>query len=699
MFDRRIKIFIYLTAALLGVCILRLMQMQLLADSSLKDSIGDLKANWEKSQQFKTIRGRILDRRGRVLAKDDARFFVHLNYRFACMLDDRVRRAEVIKAGQSAVQKRQRMLERLDELELVIDKCGQLSGERADVAQRVKEVNNRVWNLRAFVAWVRSKPDPNFVAEYGGSVSAVPFGRAMADLENRFPDENLRLRKIIDVNDLPELNKSFDVAELPGDDALFAAQIEFMDVEGVEILPKATRVYPYGSVASHSIGWVGPATQQADIELFAHDKLLSYLSGEVCGREDGAEYVCETVLRGRRGEEVRDIDGNVVRRAETRFGRDVAMTLDVELQRRIEELLVDPASNMNADKPSAAVVMDVSSGEILALVSVPSYDLNRVRRRYGELVRDQRRPLVNRATNKLYPPGSVAKPFVLIAGMETGRITASEVISCPLKKAPHPWPSCWIFLQSNSCHDYAGPNNARNAIKGSCNIYFSHLGDRLNPRRLQRWLYRFGYGRRVLPSPTILSDENSRNLRQASGLISSSRPRGDVNDVNDLPPILKPQLKQFGIGQGNFRATPLQVATVMAAVARHGVYKPAKLFFGGKLDEGQYEPVELDVSPATMNAVYDGMRAVVNEPGGTAYKVFADAGFDEYGLKIYGKTGSTESPENAWFAGFVSDAAQKKLSIAVVVEGGQSGSHDAAPLAREIIRMCVEEAYIGTTVN
>jgi len=110
-----------------------------------------------------------------------------------------------------------------------------------------------------------------------------------------------------------------------------------------------------------------------------------------------------------------------------------------------------------------------------------------------------------------------------------------------------------------------------------------------------------------------------------------------------------------------------------------------------------FEPasIALNISPQTLAIVYDGMSAVVNEPDGTAYKEFAPAGFAEQDIKVYGKTGSTEEPDNAWFAGFAEDSSSRSIAIALVVEGGQHGSADAAPLARDIIQFCIEAGYIG----
>ena len=258
--------------------------------------------------------------------------------------------------------------------------------------------------------------------------------------------------------------------------------------------------------------------------------------------------------------------------------------MDIELQKKIEDYLTDSATNPNSKAPDAVVVIDVATGDILALVSLPVFDLNRVRFEYAKFANDPNKPLLNRAINKQYPPGSVIKPLILIAGLESGKITADEVISCPAQKAPAGWPNCWLFNKySWTGHDDMWQNYARNAIKGSCNIYFSRLADRIEPSVLQQWLFKFGYGHKILlachQSPDPNENIENREFRQAHGVISSTGPENDVTSFEQVPPLENGERRFFGIGQGNLRVTPLQVANAMAAIARAGVYKPPRLFF------------------------------------------------------------------------------------------------------------------------
>jgi penicillin-binding protein 2 len=187
-----------------------------------------------------------------------------------------------------------------------------------------------------------------------------------------------------------------------------------------------------------------------------------------------------------------------------------------------------------------------------------------------------------------------------------------------------------------------------------------------------------------------------RNFNQASGIISSTNPEQKVQRFEDVAPLRQNDRRWFGIGQGNLRVTPLQVANAMAALARGGIFKRPRLIW----EPGNSEGEDMGISLETLAVIYDGMSAVVNEAGGTANTQFEPflSTLTAEDVKVYGKTGSTERPEHAWFGGFAQDSAARKIAIAIVVEGGQHGSSDAAPLARDIIQFCIEAGYIGKSI-
>ncbi|MHC4073534.1 MAG: penicillin-binding transpeptidase domain-containing protein [Planctomycetota bacterium] len=727
MYQKRIKVFVIFSVLFLAVCVFRLAQMQLLTASSVQHEIAGLKLRRSQSKQFKTIRGRILDRKGNVLATDEVRFWVHIDYELSSFLDERVQRIKLARAAKrrdpdAALAKADKEIrDKLEDLHQIIEKCAQFKAvEPSVIWDEIRAKNDYVWDQRIFHAWRRKFPNSEVRDDYE-SIKNVPISKAIADFEKELPDPNERLRLIGRV-DIMEMYESRPLLELKTDDDVFAAQLEFMDTDGIQILPKGQRFYPYRTVAAQTIGWVGPATQQRDKELFADDRLLSYLDNEVCGKRPGTiEYVCESILRGRRGEETKDIDGRLTGRTETQFGKDVALTLDIELQQRIEEYLLNYEHAPNLGEPGiSAVVIDVGSSDILALVSLPVFDLNSARYDYGDLLADPDNPLTNRAIYEQYPPGSVVKPLILVAGLETGRITPEKLIDCLPEPAPENWPNCLIFRRDpRAGHNNLWNNYARNAIKGSCNIYFSQLANMIEPENLQRWLFAFGYGQHNLFLPASLGELNpgapgensifSRDFRQSSGVISSGFVTGKFLSFKDVPVLRKSDRRWFGIGQGDLRVTPLQVANAMAAIARDGWFRLPRLVLDRvELSPGapgeneelriqnskfkiQNSKIDLGISAGTMD---------VNESQGTANKQFGPflSTLAEQDVKVYGKTGSTENPEHAWFTGFAADSGAGKIAIAVVVEGGQRGSSDVAPLARDIIQFCIEAGYVGTPV-
>ncbi len=731
MYGKRVKIFVIFSAVFLAVCVARLAQMQLLSASSVQERIAELKRQRGQSTQLKTIRGRILDRNGRVLATDEARFWVQINYKLSSFLDERVRQ-NLLDAAAShadpdkAIEKtKDQINDKLEDLARIINKCAAFKAvDPCQITAEIQRINDVVWDNRVFQAWRRAFPNSEVREKYP-IASDIPLSVAIADFEAREPDP-VKRHELASKVDILEMRRDWPLVELKTDDDIFAAQLEFIDTEGVRILPREHRFYPYGAAAAQTIGWVGPATQDQDKELFEEDKLLTYLQGELRGQEDGVEYVCEGILRGRRGEWVRDIDNQLVSETDTLPGSDVTLTLDIELQRRIEDYLTHRPRDPNWGLGMSAVVIEVGTSDILALVSLPVYDLNRVRYDYGVLVADPAKPLINRAINAQYPPGSVVKPLILVAGLETGKITPEDPISCPNQAPPEGWPRCLIFRRSGVGHDSRWENTAHNAIKGSCNIYFSRLADRIDPLVLQQWLFNFGYGRESLPSEEYgegaENDDSQdrpalsavsavrippRGFDQAAGAISSTIAKGAVATVEDVPPLRPRERRMFGIGQGNLRITPLQVANAMAALARGGVYRPPRLICSSSLvvprsamqnaAHSTQNEEDLGVSVETLAVIYDGMSAVVNEAGGSAYTQFEPflATLAAEDVKVYGKTGSTEGPEHAWFAGFAQDSSARKVAVAVIVEGGEHGSSDAAPLARDIIQFCIEAGYLG----
>jgi penicillin-binding protein 2 len=673
MSNKRLKIFALFCTLFAAVCIGRLAYIQLNPHSAWQGQLEKIRTG--KCTDLVALRGKIFDRNGKVLATDEACFTLCVDYRFACLADERFWLVQSLRCSDESEKNKikEKFQEDYNTLNEIIAKCAQFKNcTPQEITEQInRQINDPIWELRYYLAGKRKYPKQDF--------------------SQAVPDANERLLLASQV-DIAEMRQPQPMMKLENEDQVLAAQLKFIDTDGVQVLPASRRIYPYKNSACQLIGWVKPWNS-------ADEELNNYSVGDLIGF-CGIEYVSEPYLRGRSGKIVYDIDNQIVSKTEREFGRDVKLTIDIELQQKIEDLLNNPNLNPTFGKAIGIVVIDVNSTDILAMASIPDFDLNNVRDDYSKLAADKNHPLLNRALTESYPPGSSAKPFILAAAMEERKVTPDEIISCPSSSAPPGWPNCLIFRTQGAGHDdvwayEGGSNKARNALRGSCNIYFSHIAARVEPRKLQKWLYEFGFGRETLQTkdPAIVdSFGNSpvRNLPQTGGIISSTVPKKENLPLEKLPPIEDAERRFFGIGQGNFRVTTLQVANAFAALARGGGFRMPRIIATEPAD-AEYS---LHLSEETIATIYDGMHAVVNEPHGTAYSQFADAGFEEKGVKVYGKTGSTERPYHAWFAGFAKYGSTKAIAFAIVVEGGQHGSSDAGPIARDIVSHCIESGYL-----
>jgi penicillin-binding protein 2 len=683
MHNRRLKIFALFCVLFAAICVGRLAYIQLNPHSAWQSQLERIRIG--TSEELPSLRGKILDRNGKILAGDEAKFALCIDYRLARLADERFWKVQLLQSlsrsnAEDASEKiRKKFADDFDTLNQIIHKCAQfknLTFEQVET-QINQQINEPIWQLRHYLAWKRKYPNQDFV-------TAVP-------------DANERLLLAAKI-DVAEMHQSQEIFKFENDDEVFAAQLKFLDMPGVKIQPRAQRYYPYKNSAAQLIGWVRPAGLE-DNQEFLPDQLERYMHGDVTGF-CGIEYVCEPFLRGRRGRILYDINRQVVSDTETVFGSDVKLTIDIDLQQKIENLLKNKNRNPNFGNPAAVVVIDVNSTDILAIASLPDFDLNKARWEYSNLAADANTPIINRVINKHYPPGSTAKPAILAAGLMDNQIRADDIISCPSQPATKGWPNCWMYKSYGYGHDEQwaneGGNKARNALRGSCNIYFSHLATMIAPWNLQKHLYDFGFGQKTLDvtDANILTSYSGypvHNFRQSTGIISSSATNSDDVPLQQQPGIDPAERRFFGIGQGNFRATVLQVANAYAVLARDGVYKKARVIASQPADKGR----KIGLNADALSVIYEGMHAVVSEQGGTAQRQFAGSGFEENGIMVFGKTGSTEEPCHAWFAGFAKDSGSKSVAFAILIEGGQHGASDAGPIARDIVSLCIEAGYLN----
>jgi len=441
----------------------------------------------------------------------------------------------------------------------------------------------------------------------------------------------------------------------------------YQSLPGVSIEADSTRFYET-SAAAHLLGFVGPIYKEEYAEL----KNQGYGLNDILGKA-GLEKALESHLHGIDGKEtlVTDITGEVVQRyvsTPPQPGDNCFLTIDLDLQEVAEQALAETIEGIRAKgavsrtgagadaEGGAVVVIDVDSGEILAMASYPTYSLETYRADYNDLLQDPLTPMVNRATSGLYPPGSTFKMVTSVAALEEGIITPSTIIN-DLGRYTY-WddyqPRCWIYKDTGRTH---GRINVSEALKYSCNYFYYEVGRVMGIDTLVEWASRLGLGQRT-----------GIELGDKAGQIASPETIEDWQGGLVL---------QAAIGQSAHQFTPLQLANYVATIVNGGTrYQPhlLKKVMDYSLTETveEIEPTvldEIELQPSTIEAVKQGMRGVVTEDG-TASSVFLN-----YPIEVGGKTGSAQTRSGRSAHGvFVSFAPYDEPEIAVCVVGEHAGS-------------------------
>jgi penicillin-binding protein 2 len=485
---------------------------------------------------------------------------------------------------------------------------------------------------------------------------------------------------------------------------------EHLDWPGVLVQVEPVREYLYGSLLAHTLGYVGPIPEEQAEAYTAR----GYDPNQEQVGLTGVEYTFEEQLRGRDGQKLIEVDvaGREIRTAgepkETIAGHNVRLTLDLDLQQAMQDAVERQLRGVYR-KQGVAVAMNPQTGEILGMVSLPSYDNNEFTGgissdAFKALQEDPNRPLVNHAISGQFPPGSTYKIIVASAGLEEEVITTETRFHCggilwlPNRFYPED-PSlaqpfyCWIH------HDYHGQHGSLSLISAlgqSCDIYFYQLGggyrDRsegLGEERLGYYAELFGMGSRTgidLPG-------------EAPGLV----PTVKWKRVNYSESWVTGDTYNMSIGQGFVLSTPLQVLNAAATIANGGtLYRPQVV---REVVDGEGNVVQafapdvlrsLPISSETLSLVRQGMRSAVAGPGATAWAI------DVPGVAVAGKTGTAEFfvdrnkdgipdrdhegnlPTHAWFTAFA-PYEDPEIALIVFIFGGGEGSATAVPVANEIL--------------
>ena len=495
--------------------------------------------------------------------------------------------------------------------------------------------------------------------------------------------------------------KSIEISSNISRTSLLQIKERNSEFPGVEIVEKSVRTYPLGNTASHILGRIGQIEEE---ELEGNEEI--YDQNDIIGKA-GIEYVFEKYLKGTDGVKQidMDVDGTITDEyiaEEAVSGADVILTIDSKLQEvteqalknNIEKLASQAESGETPADAGAAVVLNVKTGEVLAMASYPDYDpsafINGIDTdTWNYYINNDTKPLENKAISAMYSPGSTFKMATALAGLETGAITTTERINDTgiYRKYNSSW-RCW----NSSGH---GRLNVSQAIQHSCSYFFYEVGDRVGIDTLAQYSSYLGLGRKT----------GIELVGEISGVLASTQIAEQENRVWNPGETIS-----AAIGQSYNTFTPLQMAKYVATLANGGkhlditIVKSIVNADGSEVPRDEYESYvnerlgltedtteDLQIKQENLDAILEGMRGVTSESGGTAYSTFRN--FD---IEVGGKTGSAqtgvEGKTNAWFVGFA-PFDDPEIAIVVFVRNGQHGS-STAEVARDIIAQ-----YFGMNIN
>ena len=457
---------------------------------------------------------------------------------------------------------------------------------------------------------------------------------------------------------------------------LVAVESHQLDIPGVNVEVGTKRQYPADGLVAHLLGYVGEVNPQ-ELTLFP-----SYRMGDLIGKF-GVEKKWESTLRGQGGGQQIEVDATGKRlrmlgEVEAHAGQGLVLTIDQDLQQKTEAAL--------EGKEGAIVVLDVRSGEILAMASRPTFDPNVFARgiktdEWRHLIADPLHPLSNRAIQGQYPPGSTFKVIMAAAALEKELVTPSTRFFCP---GGLPFGGRVFRCWKKGGH---GSVNLQQAIAQSCDVYFYQLGQRLGINTIADYARRFGLGK---PLGIALDHE-------AGGLIPDSAWKKQVLNA----PWYAGETLSVVIGQGYVTATPLQMAVVAATIANGGtVYRPhiaKRVIDDARQTIREYAPEVMntvDLKPETVQLVREGMRDVVNASTGTGKKarlpdilVAGKTGTSQViaGTRGKGKLLPRQYRDHAWFIAFAPVDAPEVAVACLIEHAGEGGGAVAAPVARQVL--------------
>ncbi|MBN2528923.1 MAG: penicillin-binding protein 2 [Deltaproteobacteria bacterium] len=471
------------------------------------------------------------------------------------------------------------------------------------------------------------------------------------------------------------------------------------ELAGIDVVDEPRRYYPYGEIASHVIGYMNEVNGDDITRATENENIVDkYRAGDLIGRK-GIEHSFEADLRGVRGWKKKVVDARGLalskEKAENLLpdasmqepipGYDITLTIDVALQKLARQAL--------SGHPSAsAVVMNIHDGSILAAVSRPSLDSNKMTagltyEEHDAINENPYRPRIDKTVYENYFPGSVFKPFTAFAALEEGIVTPDDVFNC---SGFHEFGGR-IF----KCTHAHGDMTLYDALVQSCNVYFYNLAEMTGMDRIARYAGEFGFGQKTGVGYNT----------EAAGQI----PTREWYDKNFPGQFRIGHTLNAAIGQGNTKVTLMQVATAYSAMANGGTLYQPQVVKRIETPDGEevksFQPIikrRVSVGKHSMDLVMEALAGVVEDEKGTAHSAYNEA------VSVAGKTGTAQvvkqsrkkgdtmaefyykNRDHAWFAS-VAPVENPEIAIVVLVEHGGAGGEHAAPVGVEIARRYFDE--------
>lgn len=698
----RLFAFGVLVVTLIVLCVVTLYKLQIIEGAAYYE---ESQNNQASNQTVTAARGNILDRYGRVLVSNRECYNLKIS-------DTRLFSDEV--EDPNAV-----ILEMIN----MVEAAGETYIDDLPITKEppFEYTDMTALQRTLLTAYLDSKG----LDEDTTAVELMSYFRTRYDIANSYNAEEMR--KIASVR--YALNVRYSINTNPYvfvEDASIDLISDLMGVVGNVVEVETSYVREYNTqYAAHILGYV-QAMSEEDMEKYRpQDENSGYDYDTKVGR-DGAEYTFEDWLHGTNGTArvTRTASGTITSTVYTEDpvpGNHVYLTIDIQLQEAVERILETGIYELQLKRDEdnakytmegkldevrediqggAIVVVDVKTGEPLAIASYPTFALSSIIEDYSDLLEAENNPLFNRALNGAYEPGSTFKPCTAIAGLTENIINTETQIECTglfTKYADQGYaPACWIYTQTDGqlTHGY---DNVTEAIKDSCNVFFYTVADNLGIRKLMEYAKNFGLGE----STGIELSETTGNMANPDNHLNY-----DVDSWVDGDTV------QAGIGQSDSMFTPLQLAEYCAAIANGGTRHSAAILksvrsydYSRQLYQKETEVLStVDSADYNWAAVQRGMYLMANDitsSSSTVYYALSNYSYNGVSLPVAAKTGTSQLGEdktnNAIFMCYA-PFDDPEIAIAIVVERGQSGAN-LSKMARNVLDAYFSLGTLNTTAE